>query len=131
MTRDQIKAEQARRPGVPIRLRNTHGKTVGVAWVSHEDAVLASINWLLHRNGYAYRKVYFDGKRRNLYLHRYVMRLDWGCGKDADHLDNDRLNNRRNNLEVVTNTENNLRKWMRYWQGNAALSMPLDDGIPI
>ena len=89
------------------------------------------INWLLHRNGYAYRKVYFDGKRRNLYLHRYVMRLDWGCREGRRPPDNDRLNNRRNNLEVVTNTENNLRKWMRYWQGNAALSMPLDDGIPI
>jgi uncharacterized protein YegL len=34
-------------------------------------------------------------------------------GLTVDHLDNDPLNNRRSNLEIVTYGENNRRMWER------------------
>lgn len=43
----------------------------------------------------------------NIYMHRQVM--DFPKGMVVDHLNNDTLDNRRENLEVTTTIENNRR----------------------
>lgn len=54
-----------------------------------------------------------EGKNvRTIYMHRFIM----GCpaGKEVDHKDTDKLNNRRrSNLEIVTRQENMRRRWKR------------------
>ena len=64
--------------------------------------------WQLSKHGYAFRRVY-AGKRangtsrqRDLYLHRHILGLTKGDGKIGDHVNRDRLDNRRENLRVVT-----------------------------
>lgn len=53
---------------------------------------------------YAVTRPVIDGKRVTLYLHRYL--TDCPTGMEVDHIDNDGLNNVRDNLKVVSKAEN-------------------------
>lgn len=46
------------------------------------------------------------GKLKRAYLHRLLLGLEKGDPLQADHRDNDPLNNRRSNLRVVTRLQN-------------------------
>lgn len=78
--------------------------------------------WRINRQGYVYRatSVRQPGKpwpvRRNVYLHREIMGLEYGDPLQVDHLNRDPADNRRENLEVVTQAEN-LRRQRLYTEG--------------
>ena len=48
---------------------------------------------------------------RNIYLHRYLTNAP--AGLTVDHKNGNSLDNRRSNLELVTQSENSRRRWMR------------------
>lgn len=52
-----------------------------------------------------------DGKIRRIHLHRLIM--DCPKGLFIDHIDGDGLNNKRNNLRIVTHKENMQNKHIR------------------
>lgn len=61
-------------------------------------------------NEYYVARSYRDGKKvKTMYLHRFIM----NCPDDlqVDHKDMNRLNNTRENLECVSNAENNSRRY--------------------
>lgn len=58
----------------------------------------------------ALRATYVDGVRSTVTMHRQIMGLSKGDGLEVDHLDFDRLNNRRSNLLVVTGARNKQRQ---------------------
>jgi len=65
---------------------------------------LAQWKWKKHRKGYAYRNA---GKRLgNIYMHRLILGLEKGQGI-ADHINRNKLDNRRENLRAVTQSESN------------------------
>jgi len=64
--------------------------------------------WFLH-NGYAKGK--FDNKQTS--MHRAVIKA--ANGQAVDHIDNNRLNNKRENLRIVSkslNAQNRQKKWV-------------------
>ena len=67
-------------------------------------------HWILSSDGYA---ISSSGKFKNKRLHRVIM----GCENDTsiviDHIDRDRLNNRKNNLRIVTAHENGVNQSKR------------------
>ena len=69
--------------------------------------------WTLdNSNGYVVKFV-TDKKTkitRKLYLHRFIMGLQFGDGLIADHYDGDPLNNSKSNLRVVSPAENSQNK---------------------
>lgn len=71
-----------------------------IAYVDTEDADLASFTWTHARNGYATRE------KGMLYLHRIIAKRAHGVSSDmsryADHIDRDKLNNRRGNIRIAT-----------------------------
>lgn len=81
---------------IPIRKR---GKLTGkFAKVDISDfVVLNEFNWGLSVNGYVYRDV--NGVR--IYMHRLI--LD---GNEIDHINRDKLDNRKENLRSVTHQQN-------------------------
>lgn len=78
---------------------------------------VASFKWFAKKTTTDGDKVYAarsqrDGKTvRTIRMHRFIM--DCPAGKQVDHKDTDRLNNRRANLEIVTQRENMRRRWRK------------------
>lgn len=101
-------------PPDPVRTQPSDSVAVAVddlaAWVSPQDAeTVGGIRWSL-KGGYACGRVYVGGRRVNIKMHRLVL----GLGKNTpwvDHINGDRLDNRRENLRLVTPFESaqNLR----------------------
>jgi len=90
--------------GEPIRfvfdkddLSKVHGKT-----------------WHYASNAYISHSVIHDCKRKELYLHNLVMdRLEYtgkGSAETVDHINRIGLDNRKENLQLVTQTEQNLNQ---------------------
>lgn len=62
---------------------------------------VAQYKWHLHSGGYAARKDWSSGKPVHVYMHRYLMNVPKGV--EVDHINGDRLDNRRSiNLRRAT-----------------------------
>ena len=88
-------------------IKLTQGK---VTMVDDEDYEYLSKNkWQAGQKGssfYATRRIKLtNGKSKTIYMHREIMRPPQGM--QIDHADGDPLNNRRNNLRICTQTQNN------------------------
>lgn len=71
--------------------------------VSTEDRErLKRHNWSTHPTGYVIRLERDEetGRRRMVYLHREVMGLIFGDGQVVDHINGNKMDNRRENLRV-------------------------------
>lgn len=72
------------------------------ALLSDEDKHLASYVWHVHKTGYPKR---FDrSTKRNISMHQDIVRTRQGL--EVDHINRDKLDNRRENLRVVSRTIN-------------------------
>lgn len=73
---------------------------------------LIKFNWWDHKDGYAYRQVSSGraktsrGKVVTVLMHRLITNAP--MGKDVDHKNMDRLDNRKINLRIVDRTQNNF-----------------------
>lgn len=64
---------------------------------------LSKWKWTYDTHGYAYRRDYKQNKK--IYMHRVILRPSEGLV--SDHINRDKLDNRRINLRAVTKLENN------------------------
>lgn len=69
------------------------------------------------KKGYYHVGLYRNGERKNLYVHQLVGNAFLGCPDDPtleiDHIDTDKSNNKIDNLEWVTRSENAKRAFMK------------------
>lgn len=77
-----------------------------VAIVSDEDYERVSqYKWSLQSAGYAVRGIKRDGRWTHELMHRFILG-DSCAGLDVDHINMDRLDNRRSNLRMATRSQN-------------------------
>lgn len=95
------------------KLRLTNGKYTLVDDAQYGE--LSQYTWMLNNSGYAYRKDYLgkiEGKYRykTVLIHRHIMGAT--SGKQIDHINGNRLDNRRSNLRFCSQKDNmaNSRK---------------------
>jgi hypothetical protein len=55
---------------------------------------------------YAVRVSYDSGVRQNLRMHRQILGLEFGDKRQGDHIHHNTLDNRRDQLRIVTNRQN-------------------------
>lgn len=91
-----------------IPLRNIKREVVGHAVVdaSDERAVIAFGPWHPTGTGYAATTKKVDGKQLQVRMHRFLLGLVPGDGLEGDHINHDRLDNRRSNLRILNRQEN-------------------------
>lgn len=85
-----------------VALYARDGGIRAVARIDDEDFErLCTHRWKLTTKGYAQREEYRDGSWRSVRMHRVVMGLERGDVRQVDHLNGDRLDNRKSNLRVI------------------------------
>ena len=72
------------------------------------DLLTAMGNWCLSNKGYAIHYTRINGQRRVLYMHRVI--LSAPPDLQVDHINRDRLDNRRENLRFATRSQNQANK---------------------
>ena len=75
---------------------------------SDNDSLLKQYNWRINYGGYVSAKVNLKGKIKEFLLHRLVVENINPTGLQVDHVDGNKLNNRRDNLRVASNTQNSF-----------------------
>ena len=69
----------------------------------------------MKRNFYAIRCCHIDknGKQYTISMHREILRLKSGDKRQADHINHNTLDNRRENLRVVSSSQNAMNRHSR------------------
>ena len=108
-----------------IPLRNRAGDVRAWAMVDAEDyGRLSAYRWKLTNHGYAARNARRDVGEGvvwvTVFMHREVLGLTHGDERRSDHINGDRLDNRRCNLRAVTNAENCQNRGPRANRGSTS-----------
>lgn len=69
---------------------------------------VSKYKWFLSAKGYPKRNVWIDGKSTEIALHRLL--TGFRSDVQVDHIDGNKLNNRRCNLRLCTSTQNSFNR---------------------
>lgn len=85
-----------------IPLRSHNGAVRAYVTIDAADLpLIAEYPWHLDGCGYAATNIRVDGKWHTAKMHRLLLGLTRGDRQEADHINRDRLDNRRANLRVL------------------------------
>jgi len=84
------------------------GKTVEFIYSSCDEDIIEMGDWFISNEGYAVGSILVDGKRVKRLLHRLILKAE--KGEIVDHINGDKLDNRRDNLRKVTCSQNNANR---------------------
>ena len=84
------------------------GATVEVLLDPDDFQRFSSLSWHIDKTGYARMNKWIGGRSKTLLLHRCVLNMEWDTRKGicVDHINGNRLDNRKCNLRIVTYAEN-------------------------
>lgn len=101
--RDRVKLALSNPVTIPVLAKD--GTVVAAALVDPEDFdAMNAHTWRRHSRGYACRGRSINGRFRVILLHREIMHPPPGL--EVDHLNGDKLDNRRANMRLVTHAQN-------------------------
>lgn len=140
-----VTVQRAGRPGSPIIYTHVeyHGKEYTIMKIKHNDIYVKAMidtedfitvkdySWHYIANAYISHTVPHDGKRKELYLHNMVMgRIGFpgkGSKESIDHISRNGLDNRKENLRLVTQSAQNINQK----QKERRIELPADSGVTV
>jgi hypothetical protein len=93
--------------GLPVKIKGG-----GIRYALVDPYVFAYLNdyrWRANSRGYVYRYLAVDERGEvtsEKFLHRIILGLEKGDRREGDHINGDPLDNRRENLRILTHAEN-------------------------
>jgi hypothetical protein len=81
--------------------------------IDDEDENLSHMKWCVNNCGYAVRTVRIDGHQHTEILHRVVMGLTKSDKRMVDHINGNRLDNRKSNLRIADHSQNACNSKLR------------------
>lgn len=89
--------------------RHHKNAVVKYAIVDDEDyEELIKYDWSCSKNGYAQRRFEKENKKVSTYpMHRQILGLTFGDKSCVDHINGNKLDNRKSNLRICNRTQNN------------------------
>jgi hypothetical protein len=133
------------RPAIPIQYThvdyNNNKYTIGkvktndihVYFIidSEDFPKIKNYSWHYKANSYISHTIPVDDKRRELYLHNMIMdRLGFpgkGSKESVDHINRNGLDNRKENLRIITQSEQNLNQTKR----KRRIELPPESGLVV
>ncbi len=98
-----------RKAFIPIEMKTIPLTRGLVAIIDDADfEAVSAFKWCATANGYAIRNLRISGVKKMQLLHRFITGAS--PDKQVDHINMDRLDNRRVNLRICSNAENNRNK---------------------
>ena len=93
---------------ISLGVKSPRGNTTACYAIVDDELYdeLKKYNWSLSNHGYAQRGTYNNGKVSVIPMHRQIMGLTFGDNKCVDHINGNRLDNRKSNLRICTRAEN-------------------------
>jgi len=85
---------------------------------------LSKFRWCLNGSGYAVRSAIVDGKRKHIFMHREVGNI--GVGLLGDHINRNRLDNRRTNIRPVSHSGNARNRGLRSINTSGLIGVSFD-----
>lgn len=82
----------------------SQGKVALVDWIDYER--VSCFKWSASKNQRTFYACRSHQKKTSIMLHRFILGLDPGDGRIADHINGDGLDNRRCNLRIVSAAQN-------------------------
>jgi len=91
------------------KIKLTKGKHVLVDETDYEE--LSKRKWYCSYSKYATRNSYNkEGKKFSSYMHREILGLKYGDKRQVDHINHNTLDNRRENLRLCSNQQNQFNR---------------------
>lgn len=78
--------------------------------VEDKQRVLLYGKWHIDHKGYVRINKQVNGKQFGVRLHRFILELNDKEKRQVDHINGDKLDNRKSNLRLVTNSQNQMNK---------------------
>ena len=88
-------------------IKLTQGKSAIVDDEDYEG--LNRFKWFAEQRG----NTFYARSKSSTYMHRFILGLEQGDGKEIDHKDGNGLNNCRENLRLCTRSQNNINGRVR------------------
>lgn len=93
--------------GALIPLRDRKGTVVAHSLIDEDNVDdIACLRWHRTHWGYAASSFSVSGRKRGVFMHRAILDLEHGDPRQGDHINGNRLDNRRCNLRIVTREQN-------------------------
>jgi hypothetical protein len=113
-----------------MKIKHNDGYVYGL--IDKDDySKIHEYSWHYTAHRYISQSVYVDGKHKSLYLHNMIMdRLEHpgkGATETIDHINRNGLDNRKDNLRLITQTEQNLNQKRK----GRTIKLPDDIGIKV
>lgn len=83
-----------------------------ITLVSDKDfEKLKNFKWYFHESdGYVIKGIYNGNSVKTLQIHRFILGLGDGDNREVDHINGDKLDNRRENLRICTSQNNKMNR---------------------